>query len=125
MRNEKAQALSKIISNIQMVSTVGFKAEYIPGPENWIADDFSRKDKDKVQQEFKGYSPTEFSLLKQAKTSSQRMLLNRFLPSPESVSLLVSAILHPNTVDLPAGKPSEWGQIVQGDNIMLSLPETS
>jgi hypothetical protein len=125
MRNEKARALSKIISSIQMVSTAGFKAEYIPGPENWIADDFSRKDDDKVQSEFKGYSPTELSLLAQAKIDSQKLRLNRFLLTPASVSLLVSAILHPNTVDLPDGKPSEWGLIVPGEPITFSLPAPS
>jgi hypothetical protein len=125
MRNEKARALSKIISNIQMISTVGFKTVYITGPDNWIADDFSRKDKEKVQLEFKGYSPSELLLLQQAKVDSRTLLLRRFRLTPASVSLLVCAILRPNTVDLPEGKPSEWGQIVPGDNIMLTLPAAS
>jgi hypothetical protein len=122
MRNEKARALSKIISDIQMVSTVGFKTEYIPGPDNWIADDFSRKDKDKVISEFKGYSPFELSLLQQAKVDSQTLRLSRFQLTPVSVSRLACAILHPSTVDLPEGKPSKCGLIVPGDRLTLRLP---
>jgi hypothetical protein len=125
MRNEKARALSKIISNIQMISPVGFNAEYIKGEDNWIADDFSRKDQVDVQHKFKGYSPSELLLLKQAKVDSQSMHLNRFRLTPESVSLLACAILQPNTVGLPEGKPSEWGQIVPGESITFSLPASS
>jgi hypothetical protein len=124
MRNEKARAFkSKIISNIQMISDVGFNTVYITGPDNWIAEDFSRKDKDKVQLEFKGYSPSE--LLQQAKVDSQTLRLSRFQLTPTSVLLLVCAILRLNTVDLPEGKPSEWGRIVPGDNITLTLPKVS
>jgi hypothetical protein len=97
MRNEKARALSKIISNIQMISPVGFNAEYIKGEDNWIADDFSRKDKEDVQRKFKGYSPSELLLLKQAKVDSQSMLLNRFhnLRVVHSYSAKIIATLTP------------------------------
>ena len=102
-----------------------FRPSDIPGPESWIADDFSPRDNEKVQSEFKGYSPTKLSLLAQAKIDSQKLRLSRFHLTPVSVSLLASAILHPNTVDLPDGKPSEWGQIVPGEPIMFSLPAPS
>ena len=125
MQNEKARALSKIISNIQMISSVGFKTNYIPGPDNWTADDFSCKDKEKVQLEFKGFSPVELSLLQQAKADSWTLRLSCFLLTPVSVSQLVCAILHPSTVDLPKGKPSEWGHIFPGDSFTFLLPETN
>jgi hypothetical protein len=123
MRNEKARALSKIISNIQTISSIGFNMEYITGEDNWIADDFSCKDKDQVKSKFKGYSPSELLLLQQAKVDSQTMHLSCFQLMPESISLLVYAILHPNTVDLPKGKPSKWGQIVPGNSITFILPK--
>ena len=125
MRNEKARALSKIISNIQMISPIGFNVEYIKGEDNGIADDFSRKDKDDVKKKFKGYSPSELLLLQQAKVDSQSMHLSRFQLTPESVSLLACAILRPNTVGLPKGKPSEWGRIVPGDSITFCLQQTN
>jgi hypothetical protein len=109
-----------------MISNISFKTVYITGPDNWIADNFSRKDKDKVQLEFNGYSPSELLLLQQAKVGSQTLRLSCFFQlMPATVSLLVCAILRPNTVDLPEGKPSKWGQIVPSNNIMLTLPKAN
>jgi hypothetical protein len=108
-----------------MVLTVGFQAEYLLGPENWIADDFSHKNKDNVHTYFKGYSPTEVLLLAQAKIDSWKLRLSHFLLTPASVFWLVSVILHPHTVNLPDGKPSKWGQISPSNSIMFLLQEMS
>jgi hypothetical protein len=120
MANQKARAITKLMSELRMQSNIGFSHPHIEGIENIVADGFSRKDVKDFTKTFKSYSQTEFNLLQQENLGSRPLRLRRFLLEPKILSLMASAILSPSTIDLPKGKLKSWGQISADETISLN-----
>jgi hypothetical protein len=121
MANEKAQAITKLMSELQMQSNTGFSHPYIvEGIENIVADGFSQNDVHDFTKLFQLYSQTELNLLQQENLGSRPLCLRRFLLEPKILSLMACAILSPNTIDLPKGKLKNWGRISADKTISLN-----
>ena len=120
MGNEKARAITKLQCELKMQTDIGFTHPHIEGTENIVADGFSQKDSDEFAKSFTSFSRVELNLLKQANLDSRPLRLRRFRLSPEILSLMASAILSPSTIELPTGKPRNWGRICPDKIISLN-----
>ena len=121
MGNEKAHVITKLQCMLKMQTDIGFTHPHIKGIANTVADGFSRKEWEIFLASFTLYSPVELNLLKQENLDSWPLRLQQFRLSPETLSLMASAILSPSTIELPTGKPRKWGQICPKETISLNL----